>query len=155
LGEVVVTARKRAERVQDVPISISAFSGASLEARGVDEIDGLANITPNMTFENNPSFGGAGSSAAIYIRGIGQKELLPTVEPGVGVYVDGVYIASSVGAELDLIDIDQVEVLRGPQGALFGRNTIGGAINITTQKRPSTPSAAQARLRREAITVSI
>jgi len=134
LGEVVVTARKRAERVQDVPISISAFSGASLEARGVDKVDGLANITPNMTFENNPSFGGAGSSAAIYIRGIGQKEFLPTVEPGVGVYVDGVYIASSVGAELDLIDIDQVEVLRGPQGTLFGRNTIGGAISVTTQK---------------------
>jgi iron complex outermembrane receptor protein len=134
MGEVVVTARKRVERVQDVPIAISAFSGASLAARGIDKIDGLANITPNMTFQNNPSFGGAGSSAAIYIRGIGQKEFLPTVEPGVGVYVDGVYVASSVGAELDLIDIDRVEVLRGPQGTLFGRNTIGGAISITTQK---------------------
>jgi iron complex outermembrane receptor protein len=133
-SEVVVTARKRTERVQDVPIAISAFSGASLAARGVDKIDGVANITPNMTFQNNPSFGGAGSSAAIYIRGIGQKEFLPTVEPGVGVYVDGVYVASSVGAVLDLVDIDRVEVLRGPQGTLFGRNTIGGAINVTTQK---------------------
>jgi len=134
VGEVVVTARKRSENVQDVPISISAFSGASLAARGMDKIEGLANITPNLTFENNPSFGGAGSSAAIYIRGIGQKEFLPTVEPGVGVYLDGVYIASSVGAALDLVDIDHVEVLRGPQGTLFGRNTIGGAISVTTVK---------------------
>ena len=85
-----------------------------------------------MTIENNPSFGGASNSAAIYIRGIGQKEFLPTSEPGVGLYVDGVYIARSVGAILDLIDIERLEVLRGPQGTLFGRNTIGGAINITT-----------------------
>ncbi len=142
VGEVVVTARKRSENVQDVPISISAFSGASLAARGMDKIEGLANITPNLTFENNPSFGGAGSSAAIYIRGIGQKEFLPTVEPGVGVYLDGVYIASSVGAALDLVDIDHVEVLRGPQGTLFGRNTIGGAISVTTVKPSDVFSSA-------------
>lgn len=133
-GDIVVTARKRAERAQDIPIAISAFSGDAIAARGIDKVDGVATFTPNMTFQNNPSFGGAGSSAAIYIRGIGQKEFLPTTEPGVGVYVDGVYVARSVGALLDLVDVERVEILRGPQGTLFGRNTIGGALSITTRK---------------------
>lgn len=133
-ADIVVTARKREEAAQSIPLAISAFSGESIEARGVQKIDGLASFTPNMTFQNNPSFGGAGSSAAIYIRGIGQKEFLPTTEPGVGVYVDGVYVARSVGALLDLVDIERVEILRGPQGTLFGRNTIGGAISVTTRK---------------------
>ncbi|MCC6829187.1 MAG: TonB-dependent receptor [Novosphingobium sp.] len=133
-ADIVVTARKREERAQDIPIAISAFSGDSIAARGIDKVDGIAGFTPNMTFQNNPSFGGAGSSAAIYIRGIGQKEFLPTTEPGVGVYVDGVYVARSVGALLDLVDVERVEILRGPQGTLFGRNTIGGALSITTRK---------------------
>ena len=133
-GDIVVTARKFEERAQDIPLAVSAFSGASIEARGVDNIDALATFTPNMTFQSNPSFGGASSSAAIYIRGIGQKEFLPTTEPGVGVYVDGVYVARSVGAMLDLVDVERVEVLRGPQGTLFGRNTIGGALSLTTIK---------------------
>ncbi len=132
--EIVVTARKRQELAQSIPMAISAFSGEAIEARGVQKIDGVASFTPNLTFQNNPGFGGAGSSAAIYIRGIGQKEFLPTTEPGVGVYVDGVYIARSVGALLDLVDIERVEILRGPQGTLFGRNTIGGAISITSRK---------------------
>jgi iron complex outermembrane receptor protein len=134
LEEVTVTARKREEKLQDTPIAISAFSGANLEQRGVTQIIELANFSPNMSFQNNPSFGGASNAASIYLRGVGQKEFLPTTEPGVGLYVDGVYIARSVGAILDLVDIAQVEVLRGPQGTLFGRNTIGGAINITTLK---------------------
>ncbi|TNE41690.1 MAG: TonB-dependent receptor [Sphingomonadales bacterium] len=133
-GDIVVTARKREERAQDIPIAISAFSGDAIAARGIEKVDGVATFTPNMTFQNNPSFGGAGSSAAIYIRGIGQKEFLPTTEPGVGVYVDGVYVARSVGALLDLVDVERVEILRGPQGTLFGRNTIGGALSITTRK---------------------
>ncbi len=133
-GDIVVTARKREERAQDIPLAISAFSGDAIAARGIDKVDGVATFTPNMTFQNNPSFGGAGSSAAIYIRGIGQKEFLPTTEPGVGVYVDGVYVARSVGALLDLVDVERVEILRGPQGTLFGRNTIGGALSITTRK---------------------
>lgn len=132
--EITVTARKREEGLQSTPLSVSAFSGDSLEYRGVGKIDGIANFTPNLTFGNSPSFGGASNSAAIYIRGIGQKEFVPTVDPGVGLYVDGVYIARSVGGILDLIDIERVEVLRGPQGTLFGRNTIGGAISITTRK---------------------
>ncbi|MDF8331914.1 TonB-dependent receptor [Novosphingobium cyanobacteriorum] len=133
-GEITVTARKFEEKAQAVPLAISAFSGKALEARGLDNINGVATFTPNMTFQSNPSFGGASSSAAIYIRGIGQKEFLPTTEPGVGVYVDGVYVARSVGAMLDLVDVDRVEVLRGPQGTLFGRNTIGGALSLTTKK---------------------
>jgi len=145
MNDIVVTARRRTETAQSVPLAISAFSAESIEARGIQKIDGLAGFTPNMTFQNNPSFGGAGSSAAIYIRGIGQKEFLPTTEPGVGVYVDGVYVARSVGALLDLVDIDRVEILRGPQGTLFGRNTIGGAISVTTRK-PSDQAYANVQL---------
>jgi iron complex outermembrane receptor protein len=134
LEEVVVTARRREEGLQEAPIAISAYSGESLEYRGVSRLDEIAKFVPSLTLENNPSFGGAANSAAIYLRGVGQKEFLPTTEPGVGLYVDGVYIARSVGAVLDLIDIERLEVLRGPQGTLFGRNTIGGAISITTVK---------------------
>ena len=134
LEEMVVTARRREEGLQNAPIAISAYTGKTLEYRGVTRLDEITRFVPSLTIENNPSFGGASNSAAIYIRGIGQKEFLPTSEPGVGLYVDGVYIARSVGAILDLVDIERLEVLRGPQGTLFGRNTIGGAINITTVK---------------------
>ena len=134
LEEVVVTARKREEGLQDAPISISAFSGDSLEYRGITNIGQIADFSPNLSFQNNPSFGGSSNAAAVYIRGVGQKEFLPTTEPGVGLYVDGVYVARSVGAILDLIEVERIEVLRGPQGTLFGRNTIGGAVSVTTRK---------------------
>ncbi|MBB6522399.1 iron complex outermembrane receptor protein [Pseudoteredinibacter isoporae] len=134
IEEVTVTARKREESLQDTPIAVTAFSGEGMEKRGMTQLNGIAAYSPNMSFQSNPSFGGASNAASIYIRGVGQKEFLPTTEPGVGLYVDGVYIARSVGAILDLVDIAQVEVLRGPQGTLFGRNTIGGAISITSQK---------------------
>src|SRR3546814_13513535 len=84
----------------------------------------------NRPLTNSPVWG-AQTSPAIYVRGIGQKDFSPFTEPGVGLYLDGVYIARSVGGLLDLVDIDRVEVLRGPQGTLFGRNTIGGAVSIT------------------------
>ncbi|MEZ5556942.1 MAG: TonB-dependent receptor [Pseudomonadales bacterium] len=134
LEEIVVTARMREEGLQSAPIAISAYTGETLEYRGVSRLDEISRFVPSLTLENNPSFGGASNSAAIYLRGIGQKEFLPTTEPGVGLYVDGVYIARSVGAVLDIVDIERLEVLRGPQGTLFGRNTIGGAISITTVK---------------------
>ena len=134
IEEVVVTARRREEGLQDAPIAISAYTGDSLDYRGITKLDEISRFAPSLTLENNPSFGGASNSAAIYLRGVGQKEFLPTTEPGVGLYVDGVYIARSVGAILDLVDIERLEVLRGPQGTLFGRNTIGGAISITTIK---------------------
>jgi iron complex outermembrane recepter protein len=134
MDEVVVTARKREENVQDTPIAVSAFTGASLDARGIQRIDDIAQITPNMTFDNINTNGGGGSSAAIFIRGVGQRDFLPSADPGVGLYVDGVYFARSVGSVLDLIDVERVEVLRGPQGTLFGRNTTGGAVAIHTVK---------------------
>jgi len=134
VDEMTVTARKTEESLQDTPISITAYSGDGLEDRGITDVSQIAPFVPNLSFQNNPSFGGAGNTAAIYIRGIGQKEFLPTTEPGVGLYVDEVYIARSVGGILDLIDTERVEVLRGPQGTLFGRNTNGGAISITTKK---------------------
>ena len=134
LEEITVTARKREESLQSAPLAVSAFTSEGLEYRGVSKIDALAKFTPGLVIQNNPGEGGSGAVAAIYIRGIGQSDFIPTVEPGVGLYVDGVYIARSVGAILDLVDVERVEVLRGPQGTLFGRNTIGGAISITTRK---------------------
>jgi outer membrane receptor protein involved in Fe transport len=143
MGEIVVTARKRSESVQDVPIAISAFSAESLAARGLTRVDQLAGVAPNITIQNSPGYGGATNNAAIYIRGIGQFDFLGSVDPGVGLYINGVYIARSVGAILDLVDIERVEILRGPQGTLFGRNTIGGAVDITT-RQPGTELAVNA-----------
>lgn len=134
LEVIVVTARKRAESLQDAPISITAFSGADLEARGTDGLVSVAAFTPNLTVQKNPGNGSSTSTGAVYLRGVGQDDFAPTLEPGVGIYVDGVYLARTVGALLDVVDIEGLEVLRGPQGTLFGRNTIGGAISITTQK---------------------
>ena len=134
MEEITVTARKREEGLQDTPIAVSVFSGESLEARGVHRIDEIAGLTPNMSFDNINTNGGGGNSAAVFLRGVGQRDFLPSADPGVGIYVDGVYYARSIGSVLDIIDIDRVEVLRGPQGTLFGRNTTGGAIAIHTQK---------------------
>ena len=134
LEEIIVTARKRSEGLQSTPIAITAITAEDLEARGIDQIDDIANITPNLTFQNSPGHSGSSSSAAVYIRGVGQQDFVPTVEPGVGIYVDGVYVARSLGAVLDVADVDRIEVLRGPQGTLFGRNTIGGAITFISKK---------------------
>ena len=134
LEEVVVTARKSAESLQDTPISVTALSGDRLEDMGLSRITKLQNVTPNLVFQNSPSYSGAGNNAAVYIRGVGQKDFIPTIDPGVGIYVDEVYLGRSAGAVLDMIDMQQVEILRGPQGTLFGKNTIGGAISITTTK---------------------
>lgn len=144
-GDIVVTARKREEKLQDTPVAISAFTAAGLEARGADSAAALATFTPNLTLQNNPAFGGSSNVASIYIRGIGQQDFLPTVDPGVGVYVDGVYVARSVGSILDLVDVERIEVLRGPQGTLFGRNTIGGAISLTS-KAPSADTEGKASI---------
>ena len=134
LEEVIVTARKREEGLQDTPIAVSAFSGESLAARGIESIESFDNITPNMTFSNINTNGGGGSNASVYIRGVGQTDFVPSADPGVGIYVDGVYIARSIGSVLDLIDVDRVEILRGPQGTLFGRNTTGGARSYSYAK---------------------
>ena len=132
LEVITVTARKQTENLQNTPISITAFSGERLEAQGITQVNRIQDFTPNLTFANIPSNSGIASNAAVYIRGIGQNDFAPTVEPGVGIYIDGVYLGRTAGGVFDLIDVNSVEVLRGPQGTLFGRNTIGGAINLTT-----------------------
>jgi len=134
LEEIVVTARKREESLQETPIAITAFSAAGLEARNIQQVSEIAAFAPNITFDGTANIGASNSIAAIYIRGIGQDDFTGVIDPGVGLYVDGVYFARSVGAVLDVVDFERVEVLRGPQGTLFGRNTIGGAVNITSRK---------------------
>lgn len=133
LEEVVVTARKREESLMDAPVAVSAFSGEALDLKGVTDIERLDEFTPNLVLNRSPTNSGV-TSAAVYIRGVGQNDYVPVIDPGVGIYVDGVYLGRTVGAVLDLIDVERVEILRGPQGTLFGRNTIGGAITLTTRK---------------------
>ena len=133
LEEIVVTARKREENLQDAPIAVSAFSGDALDFRGVTEIGKLDQFVPNLVLNESTTYSNV-TNAAVYIRGIGQNDFTPVIDPGVGIYVDGVYLGRSVGAVLDIVDVDRVEVLRGPQGTLFGRNTIGGAISLSSKK---------------------
>jgi len=129
--EVVVTAQRIEEDAQSVPIAISAFSAGQLEAHQVKDVEALANVAPNL--EIVP--GQANSlTLAINIRGQVEDTNVPTVDPAVGLFLDGNYIARVTGANLNLVDVERIEVLRGPQGTLFGRNTIGGAINIVPNK---------------------
>lgn len=143
IEEVIVTARKREENLQDTPISITAFTGAELESRGSLDLADVGNNSPNVQFVNGSSLAGNSNSANIYIRGIGSSAFLINNDPGVGVYVDDVYVARNVGAVLDLSDVDRVEILRGPQGTLFGRNTNGGAVSIYS-KQPDSEFSAMA-----------
>ena len=136
LEEVVVTARKREESLQDTPVAVSAFSADELELRNVTTVSDVSRFAPNVQFDSTSSESGGAGSGQIAIRGIGQTDYVITVEPGVGMYLDGVYIGKSVGSLIDNVDIERVEVLRGPQGTLFGKNTIGGAIAVSS-KRPS------------------
>ena len=133
LEAIVVTAQKRAENLQDTPIAITAVTGATLEAKGRGDIAELGQMTPNLVFNTTAPVSGVSSGAVVFIRGIGQTDFQLTTDPGVGTYVDGVYVARSVGGVLDVLDLERVEVLRGPQGTLFGRNTIGGAISLVTR----------------------
>ncbi len=130
---MVVTAQKRSENVQDVPIAISTFSAKTLEGKGVTSVTDLASYAPNVTLENTSPFAGSSQVLSATIRGIGQDDFAFNLEPGVGLYIDGVYFARSLGAVADLLDLDHVEILKGPQGTLFGRNTIGGAISVVTR----------------------
>lgn len=130
-GEIVVTARRREESLIDVPISMTAISGDALEAQGAVDITVLQSKAPNMTMQVAR---GSNSTLIGFIRGVGQQDPLWGFEPGVGLYVDDVYIARPQGAVLDIFDVSRVEVLRGPQGTLYGRNTIGGAVKYVTNK---------------------
>jgi len=131
LEEVIVTAQKRSESLQDTPISISAFSQDTLEAIGVTEADQIADYTPNLQMGKQI---GSNDNVAFNIRGVGAGETSVLSEQTVGLYMDGIYIARNTGSAFDIVDLERIEVLRGPQGALYGRNTIGGAINLITQK---------------------
>ena len=130
LEEITVTARRREESLQDVPIAVSAFSAERIESTGAPDITWLQQSTPNLTLQVAR---GSNSTLIAFIRGIGQQDPLWGFEPGVGLYVDDVYIARPQGAVLDIYDIERLEVLRGPQGTLYGRNTIGGAIKYVTK----------------------
>ena len=133
LEEIVVTATKRVEDVQQVPIAITAINAETLEQRGATSLSQLSNIAPNVNLDAGTPFSGSDTVLSAYIRGIGQDDFAFNLDPGVGVYVDGVYLARSVGANTSMLDVDRVEILKGPQGTLFGRNSIGGAISIVTR----------------------
>lgn len=132
IGTVTVTARRRAESLQDTPIAVSAYSAESLERQQVNATTELDQITPNLQFTSYGTLTGNNSAAQVFIRGIGQTDATPAVDPGVGIYIDDVYMGRAVGGAMDFRDIANVQVLRGPQGTLFGRNTIGGAVLLTT-----------------------
>ena len=129
--EIVVTARRTEENVQRVPSAISAFNERSLDRLQATDTTGLQGAVPNLNIVQ-----GRGSSNAtnIFIRGIGQPDALQTFDPAVGVYVDDVYLSRIRGNQLDLLDVERIEVLRGPQGTLYGKNTIGGAIKFVSRK---------------------
>ena len=133
-NDVVVTARRQSERLQDVPVAVTALGGAQLAARGNDTLDQVERYTPNIRFDNAAQLSGGNYNATVFIRGVGSNDFAIFSDPGVGFYVDDVYYARSIGNVLDAVDIDSVQVLRGPQGTLFGKNTVGGAVLITTAK---------------------
>ncbi|CAN5611694.1 TonB-dependent receptor [soil metagenome] len=139
--EIVVTAQRRSEKLQDTPLSITALSSSALQARGIDNLSDVSNFAPNLELHPTNRPAGGGSAFAGYIRGVGTGDFQFPTDPGIGLYVDDVYIARSVGGLLSLDDISRVEVLKGPQGTLYGRNTIGGAINVVTAE-PLTTGAA-------------
>ena len=132
LEEVVVTAERREENIQNVPISVQAFTAENLQERNLTDIHALGNLTPGVNLDAGAPFSGDRSVLSASIRGIGQDDFAFNLNPGVGVYVDGVYLARTIGANQNLLDVDRVEILKGPQGTLFGANTIGGAISIVT-----------------------
>ncbi len=123
IDEIVVTAERREANLQDVPISVSAFSARDLESFQVDTLGDLQALVPNLSVHV-----GDANNAVVYIRGVGQIDSIAFFEPGVGIYLDDVYLGRAQGAFLDVLDVDRIEVLRGPQGTLYGRNTVGGAV---------------------------
>jgi iron complex outermembrane recepter protein len=129
---VIVTAQKREQNIYEVPVAISAFSADAIEKQGIADLTDIGKFVPNLNVTGFSA--GHTSSANPFIRGIGLQDHLITTDPGVGVYVDGVYLGRQVGQNWSLANIERVEVLRGPQGTLYGRNSIGGAINIITRK---------------------
>ena len=131
IEEVIVTATKREESIQDVPVAVSAFTGEDLSARGVEDLYGLAEVAPSIAVYGSNSTSNGGT---LRIRGVGTTGNNPGLEAAVGTFIDGIYRSRAGLAFNDLMDIDRVEILRGPQGTLFGKNTVAGAVNIITRK---------------------
>lgn len=131
LEEIVVTAQRREESLQDTPIAITAFTAGKLDDLGVFGVAQIGDFAPNLIIQKQPS---SNSNMGIAIRGIGIGETALTADPKIGLYIDGILISKSVGGVFDIADLERIEVLRGPQGTLFGRNTTGGAVNMTTRK---------------------
>ncbi|HEY8352879.1 MAG TPA: TonB-dependent receptor plug domain-containing protein, partial [Sphingomonadales bacterium] len=127
IEDIVVTAQRRQETVQSVPIAVSAFSNDQLMRQGISNTLDLGRFVPNLITMNNT---GAGTANAFYLRGLGNTESIPTFDPPVGTYVDDIYLSRQNANNINLFDVERVEVLRGPQGTLFGRNTTGGAVNV-------------------------
>jgi iron complex outermembrane receptor protein len=140
LEQIVVTARRREENLQDTPISITAFAGETLKAMNINDLSRIASFTPGLQLSSLPGSAGI----AVAIRGISASDPILTNEPSIGIYIDGVYQNPLGAGKADLLDVDRIEVLRGPQGTLFGRNTTGGAVQIYT-RRPSRDRGIEAR----------
>jgi len=141
-GEIIVTARRRDERLVDVPIAVTAISGDTLAKAGAIDITDVANMAPNTTLENSR---GTNSTLTAFIRGVGQQDPVPGFEAGIGIYLDDVYLNRPQAAVLDIYDVERIEVLRGPQGTLYGRNTIGGAVKYVTRRLD--PDSPELRVR--------
>lgn len=132
-GMIIVTARRREESLLEVPIAVTAYSGEALEQAGAIDITDIAQTTPNTTLEASR---GTNSTLSAFIRGVGQQDPVSGFEQGVGIYLDDVYLNRPQAAVLDIYDVERIEVLRGPQGTLYGRNTIGGAVKYVTRELP-------------------
>ncbi|WP_374137316.1 TonB-dependent receptor [Sphingomonas sp.] len=137
-GDILVTARRREESAINVPIAITSFSGAQLDQSGAADITDIGNYTPNVTLEVSR---GTSSTLTAFIRGVGQQDPVGGFEAGVGIYLDDVYLNRPQAAVLDIYEVERIEVLRGPQGTLYGRNTIGGAIKYVTKRLSDDPTA--------------
>ena len=139
LDAVTVTARRRTESIQDVPVAVSAFSEDQLADLQASDVSGLQGAVPNLNIVQGR---GSSNTVNVFIRGIGQPDSLQTFDPGVGMYVDDVYYSRINGALFSLFDVQQIEVLRGPQGTLYGKNSTGGAIKVNTRNPLDNPGAA-------------
>lgn len=144
---IVVTARRRDESLQETPVAVTAFTSEALEARQIVQTQDLEKFTPSLQFKPAGQLSGNSAAAVVFIRGVGQLDPTAAVDPGVGVYIDEVYVGRSIGGTIELGDIAGVEILRGPQGTLFGRNTIGGAILVRTREPELGELSGKARLR--------
>jgi iron complex outermembrane receptor protein len=143
LGEVMVTARRREETLQEVPIAVTSISGDLLEAMGAQDLTAVSQSIPNVTLENSRA---TNNTLTAFIRGVGQQDPVAGFEQGVGIYLDDVYLNRPQGAVLDIYDVERIEVLRGPQGTLYGRNTNGGAVKYVTRRLDPNESTLRARI---------